>query len=162
MSNPSPGDSIPSTPSALDKVLIGAPGEDNAPGRPHSTNLTPLAATLRDYLTPSASAPLVPESEKSLEENVSDQPKRRTPLFRRPIFWLAVTAAVVALVLAVILPVYFTVIKPKNSGGGGSTNGGSGNPKSTSGLTTGGDGSTVTTDNGTEFTYQNPFGGFCA
>ena len=162
MSNPVPEDSIPSTPSAPGKMLIGRPGEANVQLQSSTpvTNLTPLGASPRDSLTLSTSTPLVPKSEKGLEENVPEQPKRRTPLFRRPIFWFAVAAAVVAVVLVVILPVYFTVIKPKNSGGDGTGGNGSGNP--TSGLTTGGDGSTVTTDNGTEFTYQNSFGGFCA
>ena len=164
MSNPAPGDSIPSTPPVTDKVSIGTPGEDNAPPQPPTplTNPTPLAASLQGSLAPSASTPLVPGTEKCLEENALEQPERRRSLFRRPIFWFALAAAVVAVVLVVILPVYFTVIKPRNNtslGGGGGPNGGNnGNPN---GLTTGGDGSTVTTDNGTEFTYQNPFGGFC-
>lgn len=169
MFNPAPEDSIPSTPSAPDKVLIGTPGGDNSPLQPPTppTNLS-LAASPRDYFTPSANTSLVPEIEKSLEENASDQPKRRTPLSRRPIFWPAVAVAVVALALVVVLPVYFTVIKPKNLGGGGGPSGGnggsdSGDPTTTNELhTTGGDGSTVTTENGTEFTYQNQFGGFCA
>ena len=175
MTSPSPEDSIPSTPAAPDRVLSDTPGEDDAPLQPPApfTNLTPLTASLRDSFTPS-SAPLVPEAEKNLEENlegdaVKAQPERRRSLLRRPIFWFAAAAAIVVVVLAVILPVYFTVIKPKNNTrtGGGKNNGGngggnSGNPKPSTGLTTGGDGSTVTTDNGTTFTYHNPFGGFCA
>ena len=186
MSTPPPEDSIPSTipstPSDPDKVLIDAPGENNAPLQPPTpfNNLTPLGTSLRDSLTPSAApfrdsfapsgALLVPETEKGLEENVADEPESRRSLFRRPIFWFAVVAGVVVVVLAVILPVYFTVIKPKNdasSDGSGNSNGGnggngSGNNNPTTNLaTTGGDGSTVTTDNGTEFTYHNPFGGFC-
>jgi len=167
MFNPAPEDSIPSTPSAPDKVLIDT-GDDNPPLQPPTppTN-PPLAVSPRNSLTPSTNASLVPETEKCLEENASDQHERRTPLFRRPIFWSAVAAAVVALALVVILPVYFTVIKPKNLGGDGGPSGGnggsdSGNPTIVNGLTTGGDGSTVTTENGTEFTYRNQFGGFCA
>ena len=172
MSSPAPEDSIPSTPPAPDNALGGTPDEDNAPLQTPTplTNLTPPAASPRDSLVPSANAPLVPETEKNLEENaVEPQPDRRGSLLKRPIFWLAVAAAVVAVVLAVILPVYFTVIKTKNNtstGGGnnGGDNGGDngGTPKPPNGLTTGGDGSTVTTDNGTQFTYHNPFGGFCA
>ena len=169
MFNPPPEDSIPSTPSALDKVLIGMPGNDTPPLQPPTppTSNPPLAASPRDSLTPSTNAPLVSETEKSLEENAFDQPERRTPLFRRPVFWSAVAAAIVALALVVVLPVYFTVIKPKKLGGGGGPGGGNGgsdpgNPTTTNGLTTGGDGSTVTTENGTEFTYWNQFGGFCA
>lgn len=173
---PTPEESIPSTPAASsDKALIGVPGDDNAPLQPPPTLLTdrtPSGVSLRDSLTPSGTAPLVPETEKNLEENVEPQPDRRGSLLKRPIFWFVVAAAIVAVVLAVVLPVYFTVIKPKNNtaiGGGGNNNnntGGDGGsnqpPKPTTGLTTGGDGSTVTMENGTQFTYRNPFGGFCA
>ena len=83
-------------------------------------------------------------------------------------FWFAVAAALVVVAIAVVLPVYFTVIKP-NTTSGGTKNPDSttqptptNNPNSPKGLTTGGDGSTITTDNGTQFTYHNPFGGFCA
>ena len=111
--------------------------------------------------------------ETGLEENVVDKPEPRRSLFKRPIFWFVAAALIAAVVLAVILPVYFTVIRPKNntSTGGGNPNpdggddGGndSGTPTPPSnGLTTGGDGSTITMENGTEFTYRNPFGGFCA
>lgn len=162
MSSPSPEASIPSTPPAPDHAQLQPP-----------TALTSRATiTPRESFTPSA-APLVPETEKSLEENkVEGQPERRRSLFRRPLFWLAVAAAVVVIVLAVVLPVYFTVIKPKNntstnngsSNGNPTNNGGNNNttPNNPKGLITGGDGSTVTTDNGTEFTYHNPFGGYCA
>lgn len=168
MFNPAPEDSIPSTPSAPDKLLIDTPGDVNLPLQPPTppTN-PPLAASPRDSLTPSTNTSLVHETKKCLEENAPDQHERRTPLFRRSVFWSVVAAAVVALALVVVLPVYFTVIKPKNLSGGGGPSGGnggndSGNPTTTSGLTTGGDGSTVTTENGTEFTYRNEFGGFCA
>ena len=177
MSTPAPEDSIPSTPAAPDNALLSdAPGEDNAPLQPPTplTN-TPLAASLRNSLAPSGTAPLVPEAEKNLEENaVEPRPDQRKSLLRRPVFWLAATAAIVAVVLAVVLPVYFKVIKTKNNtstppptnntGGGGGDNGGdnSGPPNPSGGLTTGGDGSTVTMENGTQFTYRNPFGGFCA
>lgn len=177
MSHPAPADSIPSTPPAPDNdLLTGTAAEDNAPLRP--PNLTPLGASPRDSFTPSANALLVPETEKGdeegLEENAPGQPERRRSLFTRRLFWLAVIAVVVVVVLIVILPVYFTVIKPKNntttggvktpnqSGPQPSPTSNPGNPKSPKGLTTGGDGSTVTTDNGTQFTYHNPFGGFCA
>ena len=173
MSNPAPQDSIPPTPPVVpdEAVSIGTPGAPLQPPTPLG-GLTSLTASLQDSLTPSA-APLVPETERnldeSLEENVvGEKPERRRSLLTRPIFWFVVVAAIVAVALAVILPVYFTVIKPKNNtstGGGNGGNGGgngSGTPKPPGGLTTGGDGSTVTMDNGTEFTYHNPFGGFCA
>ena len=173
MSTPTPEESIPSTPAASsDKALVDAPTDDNAPLQPPTllTNLTPSGPSLRESLAPSGTTPLVPETEKNLEGNVDVQPDRRGSLLKRPIFWFVVAAAIVAVALAVVLPVYFTVIKPKNNtsiGGGGNNNtGGDGGsnppPKPTTGLTTGGDGSTVTMENGTQFTYRNPFGGFCA
>ncbi|TCD64393.1 hypothetical protein EIP91_004141 [Steccherinum ochraceum] len=98
-------------------------------------------------------------------------------LFRRPLFWAGLIAAIVVVVLAVILPVYFVVIKPNNrsasspsgastNNGGSSGNGaGSGNSTGTGNggqkvLITGGDGSTITKDDGTTFVYNNSFGGF--
>ena len=181
MSNPVPEESLPSTPAAPDQALLATPGDDNAALQPPTplTNLTPLQPSPRESLAPSGTAPLVPESEKNLEGNadvVEFQPNNRKPLARRPIFWAVAAAAIVAVILAVILPVYFTVIKPKNntslgSGpgnntqGNGTDNGGDNPeppPKPPQGLITGGDGSTVTMENGTEFTYRNPFGGYCA
>ncbi|KZP22691.1 glycoside hydrolase family 5 protein [Athelia psychrophila] len=83
---------------------------------------------------------------------------------------LAALGALIVVVLVVILPVYFTVIKKHNSsasssGGGGATGaggGGGGSPGSSPGskaAITGGDGSTITMDNGSNFTYSNAFGG---
>ncbi|KAL7281935.1 hypothetical protein ACG7TL_003402 [Trametes sanguinea] len=86
---------------------------------------------------------------------------------RRLYIWLGVAAAaIVVVVLAVILPVYFTVIKKHSGSGaasgghGGSSSGAATNPESPTGAVTGGDGSTITMQDGTWFTYKNPFGGF--
>ena len=81
--------------------------------------------------------------------------------------------AVVVIVLAVVLPVYFLVIKPQqlNSTGGGSspstggsTGGGGGGTTAPNtppaSKFTGGDGSEVTMEDGTKFTYSNKFGGY--
>ncbi|KDQ20949.1 glycoside hydrolase family 5 protein [Botryobasidium botryosum FD-172 SS1] len=76
-------------------------------------------------------------------------------------------AAVLAvLVLVIVLPVYFTVVKKNQnnaatggSGGGGNGHGGGGKPGS-NGATTGGDGSVITMEDGTTFTYKNSFGGY--
>ena len=84
--------------------------------------------------------------------------------------WIIAGAGVFVVVLIVIIvPVYFTVIKPKNTSSQSniaSPNENSGNntspdatPPETRGATTGGDGSIVVTANG-NFTYKNPFGGF--
>ncbi|EAU83584.1 exo-beta-1,3-glucanase [Coprinopsis cinerea okayama7 len=86
--------------------------------------------------------------------------------------WLAVIAAIIVIALAVILPVYFTVIKKDdasdNSDSDSSTGTSSARPSASASaspetpqrLTRGGDGSEITMENGTTFTYRNPFGGF--
>ena len=99
--------------------------------------------------------------------------KRRT--------WLFVVLALLGLiivVLAVILPIVFTVIKPKNhkststqpssssqnptaSAAPTSSGGGSGTSPKSAAAITGGDGSTITASDGSTFTYSNSFGGIC-
>ena len=80
-------------------------------------------------------------------------------------------AAVAAVIAAVVIAVYFAVIKPKsdNNSTSGNTSSGDSSSDSDKGsssggaktnlVVTGGDGSTVTMDDGTTFTYQNSFGG---
>lgn len=109
------------------------------------------------------------ESDESAETYPRPTAKRR----RGPLFWGACLLVLVVVVLAVILPVYFTVIKKNNddsstsssstsdttpSGNGNSTD--EGTVPSTSGAITGSNGSEVTTEDGTQFTYNNKFGGF--
>lgn len=125
-----------------------------------------------DYASPSgtprastflaAGAPLAMDNEK-----VSPPPGRtRKPLLRRPLFWILAALLLAVVVVAVVVPVVLTVGKHKSgssgassgsSSGGGGTSGGGGK---SSGDITGGDGSTVTTTDGSTFTYKNPFGGF--
>jgi len=104
--------------------------------------------------------------EKPVEEN------QRRSLTRTTI--LAIACGVIIIVfLIVFLPVYFLVIRHNqhasvntasgNSGSSGSTGAGPSGPSGPSGtptILTGGDGSTVTTENGTQFTYNNSFGGY--
>lgn len=91
----------------------------------------------------------------------------RRPFFRRPLVWLALVAAIIVIALAVVLPVVFVVVKPRqhnsNAAGEvpGTTGGGSDNPGSPTGATSGGNGSLIKTEDGSTFTYVNPFGGFC-
>ena len=81
--------------------------------------------------------------------------------------WVLIGAATIIIVaLAVVLPVYFVVIKPKNdknsgTAGAGEVGGGSGNDQSPTGATSGGDGSEIITEDGEKFVYKNSFGGFC-
>jgi len=79
---------------------------------------------------------------------------------------IAFAAAIVVIVLAVVLPVYFVVIRKHNTNSSSSSGSGSGSGSSSSGgssksnAKTGGDGSTVTLANGTTFIYNNSFGGY--
>ncbi|KAI0319281.1 glycoside hydrolase superfamily [Amylostereum chailletii] len=83
----------------------------------------------------------------------------RRPFWRRPLVWLLAFAVLTIVVLAVVLPVYFAVVRPRNrsQAAGASSSGNSGSP---TGATTGGNGSVVRMANGQEFVYTNPFGGF--
>ncbi|KDQ60685.1 glycoside hydrolase family 5 protein [Jaapia argillacea MUCL 33604] len=92
---------------------------------------------------------------------------------KRKLMILAGIAGLILLILAVVIPLYFAVFKPKGSTQNDATTGGSSSaaqPSSTQGsgtpgkpssaVVTGGDGSKVTTEDGTTFTYSNKFGGF--
>lgn len=126
----------------------------------------------RDGFTPTQSTTFLPAG----KESGIIPPQRAIaakPLYRHPAFWAIVLAALVAIILIVILPVYFVVIRKNNGSnlttnnngtttGNGNNNGTTGNgnpPTSTSGATSGGDGSTIVSGN-TSFTYSNSFGGF--
>ncbi|KAG6814282.1 hypothetical protein H0H92_013407 [Tricholoma furcatifolium] len=89
---------------------------------------------------------------------------------KRNIMILAIVAALILLILAVVIPVYFAIIRPNSNRSSSDSNtqgstaakptstGSSSNPKVAVAVT-GGDGSTVTMDDGTTFIYSNPFGG---
>ncbi|KAJ3516720.1 hypothetical protein NLJ89_g941 [Agrocybe chaxingu] len=92
---------------------------------------------------------------------------------RRKIMILAVVAALVLLLLAVVIPVYFFVVRPNNNeSSNASTSSGSSASKSNHATATssaptpsatpvtGGHGSEITMEDGTKFTYHNPFGGY--
>lgn len=135
------------------------------------------SATPRDsYLTNNSatnSAPLLPEAgEKDLPDVDGLSTRGSKPLHKRPLIWALAAAAVALIVVAVIVPVYFVVIKPKNNTvtSGNSNNpddngNGNNNPNPThqppTSKISGGNGSTITTQDGTQFTYINPFGGIC-
>ncbi|KAI0628059.1 glycoside hydrolase superfamily [Trametes polyzona] len=105
---------------------------------------------------------------------IVDSPPARRPFYKRLWFWLLAFVLLAVVVLAVILPVYFVVIKPKNhddhntsrgatSGGndGSSTSNGSpSSPSAQAKFQIGGDGSTVTKEDGTTFVYNNSYGGY--
>lgn len=81
---------------------------------------------------------------------------------------LAALAGLILLLLAVLLPVYFAVIRPKSNSNLANDSANPANPTATgkngtpsvAAAVTGGDGSQVTTDDGSTFTYHNSFGGY--
>lgn len=109
----------------------------------------------------------MPSSDDDLGPTLAStrQPRKR----RRFLLVLIGLLILLVLIIAVIVPVYFTVIKPKTNvaTAGGTTEPASptstSHPKSPTTATGiwGGDGSTIKTSNGTSFTYHNSFGGIC-
>jgi glucan 1,3-beta-glucosidase len=132
--------------------------ELNAPRAPyldnHSASPTP-SSNSAPLLTP------MDKNESGAWDNSYSPPAKRR---RRGLWMLTGAGILVVVVLVVILPVYFTVIRPKqnsesSSSGSGGSNGG--NPGSPTGAITGGDGSEIKLADGSTFTYKNQFGGFC-
>ena len=85
---------------------------------------------------------------------------------RKRMFWIIIAGLGILLVLAAVLLAYFLVIKPKSqtSSSGSKTTATSAVSKPTTTSTpkavTGGDGSTVTMEDGSTFVYRNSFGGY--
>lgn len=147
--------------------------------------------TPRDSIVPSTptdSQTFLPANQQG--EAAYDDGEKAIPLASPPpstkprrskFFFALVGLLVLAIVIvAVIIPVYFTVIKPRsnrssnsastaNKGDGNSDGGATPTSTGAGGKTTpisaesitGGDGSTVVTSDGSKFTYQNNFGGIC-
>jgi hypothetical protein len=149
----------------------------NAP-LPAEDNLSRLRASYMDSdvspreskynsASPGGSSPVLVNEDKEVGESDAKSPigkpkKRATALL---VYGLV---AFVIIILAVILPVYFTIIKPNHSTRSSSSfsntstsDGQNGKPTSPAVPITGRDGSTVTTDDGSTFIYSNKFGGFC-
>ncbi|KAF7441072.1 hypothetical protein PC9H_001421 [Pleurotus ostreatus] len=92
----------------------------------------------------------------------------------RKVLILAVLASLILLILAVVIPVYFAVIKPRmrnsdndssnDSDSSNSDNNNSHSPQATGKpqvkIVTGRDGSEITTEDGSKFTYENKLGGY--
>jgi glucan 1,3-beta-glucosidase len=151
------------TPSALYPSAL--PDNDIEP--PRSSVLSPDADTPRAsygfVASAQNSAPLLDPYEKSEDVaalGIDPRNSRRRALWKRPVFWLFALAALVVVVLAVILPIYFKVIKPHSKNDATTGSGSGPNPESPTGATSGGNGSVIVTTNGS-FTYINPYGGFC-
>ena len=103
------------------------------------------------------------------ESSVRPGSSSKRPFYKRPWIWLLAVVLVGGVVAIIVV---FTVVKPtqhksntKSAASSPANNAGADNPNVTtteSGVQIGGDGSTVTTDDGSTFVYHNPFGGFCA
>ncbi|KAI5120174.1 hypothetical protein M0805_008440 [Coniferiporia weirii] len=106
-----------------------------------------LAGSARPETTRQESDALGSDLSEKTEPGVGRRSGRR-----RRLLWLAGLAAIFIVAAAVAIPVGIVFGEKKN---------GSGSASSRSDLpTSGGDGSTVTTEDGTTFTYVNKFGGF--
>jgi glucan 1,3-beta-glucosidase len=116
--------------------------------------------------------PSVPLSDLSsqprfLSEKQAIYPSKSSKSRRNTII-LSALGGLLLLIVAVILPVYFLAIKHTSNNAASSQHSGTATAPSPSGtksptsqsLITGGDGSTVTMDDGTTFTYHNSFGGY--
>ncbi|TFY76332.1 hypothetical protein EWM64_g7678, partial [Hericium alpestre] len=154
-----PGQSLTSTP----RDSYGA----SASASPSPSNSTPFLVQQRDKEDGSPAEVVAVKSEYAPTHS-------RVPFYRKPWVWLAAAAAVVVIVLVVVLPVVLVANKKhsdSNTSGGSSSGaqdgGGSssdpgkanGSPQSAA-IITGGDGSTITMENGQKFTYHNSFGGY--
>lgn len=121
----------------------------------------PISSSFRDDSGAVPSSP-VGQSRFLDEKNAAYAPTHAKS--RRGIFVLVVLIALILVIAAVIIPVYFTVIKPKTnaarSGDSSSTKTAQSATPTQVAIVTGGDGSTVTMDDGTAFTYHNKFGGY--
>lgn len=120
--------------------------------------------------TPGQSTAYLQDGKPEDAEAPLSQPVSKTrPIYRRPV-WLAIAAgAIVAIALAVALPVSLTHKSKhtqsnnsgnKPNGGNGTGSGNPNSPNNPSNAITGRDGSTVVSGN-TSFVYKNPYGGIC-
>lgn len=144
------------------------------------STFSPSTASPRDSYNPSTTTPdnsaplLVDQPAMDAGADRSPHVYANTPAYdekrpagaprsrrRRPLLWLAALAALAAVFLAVFLPVFFTVIRPRQHKSSAAAAAHGPNPESPTGATTGGNGSLVTALDGTTFTYVNPYGGYC-
>ncbi|KAJ6528287.1 glycoside hydrolase family 5 protein [Mycena vulgaris] len=80
---------------------------------------------------------------------------------KKRLIGLGIVLGLVVVAAAVVLPIYFLVIKKhSSSSGSGASGSGSGAGTNVVGAVTGGDGSTVVTASGASFVYNNSFGGY--
>jgi len=120
------------------------------------------------YGTTQDGMPMSPVGQsRVLEEKRAVYTAPATKSLRKTII-LAILAALILLVIAIVVPLYFAVIRPRSlktdstsSVSESSMPTSTGNPSTPqSRIVTGGDGSEITMEDGTKFTYSNPFGGY--
>ncbi len=111
-----------------------------------------------------------PSSSRTMEEKRAAYapPQAKS---RRKIIIIGIVVCILLIVLAVVIPLYLFVLKPSNNSKELSTTSSSSGTKTASSSASaatpsasaqpvsGGDGSLITTEDGTTFTYTNPFGG---
>ena len=120
------------------------------------------------YSTVQDAMPMSPVGQsRILEEKRATYAEISATKSRRKTIILAILAALILLVIAIVVPLYFAVIRPRAQTDSGSAVTESSKPTSTakpstpqSRIVTGGDGSEITMEDGTKFTYKNPFGGY--
>lgn len=158
---------------------------DTPPQAPFMDSRAPSSAGVRDSALADSTAALGVSGSAGEEgeppadtTNTVDEPEggpTKPKGRRRLLFALAALLVLAVVVIAVVVPVYFTVVKPRqerSSSSSSSTPDGTqttGAPRPTSSESaspptapvSGGDGSTVTTEDGETFVYRNTFGGFC-
>jgi len=106
-----------------------------------------------------------PTRSRYLEEKRTAYASPRT-VSKRKVLLVIIPLATIVIIAAVAIPIYFLVIKPKSRTSSSqhqhpptaSQTTGPGRPSTL--AVTGGDGSTVTMDDGTTFIYHNSFGGY--
>ncbi|KAF8329059.1 exo-beta-1,3-glucanase [Amanita rubescens] len=117
----------------------------------------------QDGLSSRVSDPLLGEQQSPSEVfDPVTEPTPKTTGKRFIVYLSLLSALIVVVVLAVVLPVYFVILKPKTHEDASNPSGSSGGPGTTAsdGVIYGGNGSTVLLANGTSFTYMNNFGGY--
>lgn len=112
---------------------------------------------------PAVPAADLSESPRYLEEKRSTYSSPLSKSRRKIVIFGSIAAAIV-IIVAVVVPVCLTVLKHKannndTTSAPSPTSTGTGTGGSSLIAVTGGNGSTITTENGTTFTYINPFGG---
>ncbi|CAE6479170.1 unnamed protein product [Rhizoctonia solani] len=153
---------------------LGAPNSNYEGMRESQYSSVPLNQSFDPYAeatpSPRGTTPAPYQDDPSTEKVVDyGEPKSN----KRPLLWTLVILVLLAIVaVAVVVPVYFKVIKPNTniaqsagSTGGSSSTGAaqptqSSKPETPEAVVTGGDGSRVTTESGSTFVYNNTFGGF--